>query len=81
MYTYLRMYLKWDILLVVLATPCVKQEKSLAKLTSESLYTTLPYPQVWFFSCTVSVHDSDFRNSPVAPIKWQNMHKLHTWRV
>ena len=37
-------------------------EKSLAKLTGEPLYTTLLYPQrrVWFHSCIVFVHDSDF---------------------
>ena len=55
-------------------------EKSLSKLTGESLYTTLLYPRwrVWFHSCTVFVHESDFGDSPVAPIKWQNTHKPHT---
>ena len=55
-------------------------EKSLTKLTGESLYTTLLYPRrrVWFHSCTVFVHESDFGDSPVAPIKWQNTHKPYT---
>ena len=54
-------------------------KKSLAKLTGESLYTTLLYPR-GTFECPLNL-ESDFRDSPVAPMKWQNTHKPHTWCV
>ena len=35
--------------------------------------------RVWFHSYTISVHQSDSRDSPVVPMKWQNAHQPCKW--
>ena len=36
--------------------------------------------RIWFHSYSVFLYESDFQDSLVAPIKWQNIFKPCTWR-